>query len=176
MNAIEKLFLNQPLEAQSIIKGLIERQLESNGKDEVVAKDLASYAKFLELHLEINDTCNWEIDAPVITGEKSFSSVEEYLEKDSLYGSFDEAEDDGVRWEDDVSAEGWFSWDDSPKVILQVIGLTDAACDEAKALWKAQVQQKQEERTQEQERDRLARKKAELLKLQAEIAAAEAGA
>ena len=176
MNAIENLFLNQKKEAQSIIKGLIEKHLKNNGKCEVTAKDLATYAKFIDYTVEITDTCQWKIATPVISGEKTFGSVEDYLDKDDLYGSFDEAEDDEVHWDDEVSADGSLWWDETPSVTVEFIGLTDAACDEAKELWKAQEQQKEEEKAQERERLLLDRKRAELLKLQAEIAAAEAGA
>jgi len=171
-NIYEQLLLNDKAALETKITNLVEKKLNNNNK---VDLELDLIAEVIDYSYTITDTCDFQVDISRLCGEKTFRSVEDYQDRDNYYDPVF-AESDGVRWDGDCAFPGSFSWDGCPEVSVEVEGLTEDASEEAKTLWE---QQSKAERRQEQldwKRERLEQAQKELLKLQADLAAAEANA
>ena len=170
MNAYEHLLLTDKKELEDKIASLVKQQLN---EEEGATKELEEIARTIKYYVSIEDACSYEVDYPHMRGSKSFSCVEDYQER-CTYDLAYQAEDDGVRWNDDPSFEGCFSWDQRPSVSVEVEELTEDASAEASMLWKAQEEQKREQKQLDWKRQHLEQAHRQLLQLQEEIAAAEA--
>jgi len=171
-NIYEQMLLNDKAALETKITNLVEEKLNNNNE---VDLELDLIAKVIDYSYTITDTCSFEVDYPYINGEKTFRSVEDYQERLDYYTA-EKAERFGVAWDGDTEFCGSFSWDGCPEVSVEVEGLTEDASEEAKTIWE---QKSKAERRQEQldwKRERLEQAQKELLKLQADLAAAEANA
>jgi hypothetical protein len=173
-NEYVQLLLTDKAGLESKISNLVEEQLNSNDEAE---GELDLIAKVIDYSFTIKDTCYFLIDCPSLNGEKAFSSVEAYKEKDDFYTA-EAAENDGVEWDGGmgINPYGSFSWDNCPEVSVEVEGLTEDAGEEAKTLWDALRTEQQHQEQLDWKRQRLERAQRELLELQAELAAAETNA
>jgi len=169
-NTYEELLLKDRAELETKIKNLVMEQLINKNETK---EELDLIAEVIDYSYTITDTCDFQVDISRLCGKKTFRSVEDYQDRDNYYDPVF-AESDGVRWDGDCAFPGSFSWDVCPEVSVEVEGLTEDASEEAKTLWE---QQSKAERHQEQldwKRQRLEQAQKELLKLQADLAAAEA--
>lgn len=172
-NIYEQMLLNDKAALESKITNLVEEQLNNEYR---AKEELDVIAKVIDYSLNITETCCWEVDNPIVSGEITFSSVGDYLDKEE-YWSAVEAEDGGVSWDCDIQdCNGSFSWDFCPSVSVEVLGLTEDASDEARTLWEAQSKAEEDRQKLDWKRKRLEQKQRELLELQAELSAAEANA
>ena len=168
MNDYEKLLLADRKALETKIANLLEEKLNNNYKAEA---ELDLIAEVINYCCEIEDTCSFEYDSPYMDGKMTFDSVEEYESKGDFYYA-DEAANKGVEWSNCADGWGTFSWDDCPSVSVEVLGLTEDSSDEARNLWEAQERQER----LDWKRKQLEQAQKELLKLQAELTAAEATA
>jgi hypothetical protein len=157
---------------ERVISNYIKLTLNNNKEAE---RELNLIKKVIDYSVEIAETCTFEVDCPSLYGDKYFTSVEEYKEKDD-YWTAEAAVDGGVSWDGDTNFCGSFSWSGCPEVSVQVEGLTEYASEEAKTLWEAQSKEQGHQQKLDRKRQRLERTHKELLKLQAELAAAETNA
>jgi hypothetical protein len=171
MNAYEQLLLNDKTALESKIRNLVEQKLNDCEEAEE-ALDLIS--KVIDFSMDIEVSCSFEVDCPLLTATKNFGSVEDYKGRDH-YETAEDAECDGISWDADTN-DGSFSWNGRPSVSVEVEGLTEDASEEAKTLWEAQRQAKENQRQLDWKRKRLEQAQKELLKLQADLAAAETNA
>lgn len=172
-NVYEQMLLNDKTALESKIANLVEEQLNNNAAAEA---ELNLVSKVIDYAYAIKDTCSFEVDDPHIRGYKHFGSIEDYKEREDLYDFTDAAENDGVVWWDDTAFPGSFSWDGRPEVCVRVKGLTEDASKEAKTLWEAQRTEGQRQEQLVWKRKQLEEAQKQLLKLQAELSAAEATA
>jgi len=172
-NAYEEMLLTDKSALESKISNLVKEQLNNCEEAE---EELNLISRVIDYSFTITDTCSFEVDYPSLNGERTFGSVEDYLERDTDYYSAEEAEGDGVAWDGDTEFSGSFSWDGCPSVSVEVEGLTEDASEEAKTLWEAQSKEQERQDRLDLKRQRLEQAQKQLLELQAELAAAEANA
>lgn len=170
-NVYEQMLITNKSALESKITGLVEKQLKDCDEAE---EELNLISKIIDFSIDIEASCSFEIDCPVLTATKNFGSVEDYKERDH-YETAEEAECDGISWDADTN-DGCFSWNGRPSVSVEVLGLTEHASEEAKTLWEAQSKEQEHQAQLDWKRKRLERAQKELLKLQAELSAAEATA
>ena len=143
MNTYEQLLLNDKAELERKISSLIEDQL-SHACPQANAS-LNDISKVINFTYAIEATCSFQMDYPSITGQKIFSSIEDYVDRDHHYEYLEEAEQDEVEWDDDFDFCGTFGWDNTPTVNVRVEGLTQDSSIEAKKIWTAQTKQQSPE-------------------------------
>ena len=170
-NEYVQLLLTDKAGLVSKITNLVEEQLNNNKE---AKRELNLIAEVIDYSFTIKETCSFEVEYPTLYGERVFSSVEKYEEKENWWTA-EEAEEEGVEWDRNYFY-GSFSWDGCPEVSVEVEGLTNNAPEEAKTLWEAQSKEQERQQQLDWKRERLERAQRELLELQAELAAAETNA
>ena len=170
-NIYEQLLLTDKAALEVKITNLIEKKLKDCEEAE---KELILISKVIDFSMDIEASCSFEVDCPLLTATKNFGSVEDYKERDH-YETAEDAECDGISWDADTN-DGSFSWDGCLAVSVEVEGLTEDASEGTKTLWEAQRQAKENQEHLDWKRKRLEQTQKELLKLQADLAAAETNA
>jgi len=173
MNTYEQMLLNDKVALETKITNFLKRKLNNNHEVDV---ELDLIAEVIDYSYTIKDTCTYEVDDTYISGERVFDSLEDYEDRSTFYYTAEDAGSDGVRWDGDSGFCGSFSWDDCPEVSVEILGLTEDASEEAKTLWEQQSKADRRQEELDWKRERLERAQKELLKLQADLAAAEANA
>jgi len=174
-NIYEQMLLTDKSALSDKIRNLVEEQLNNYDCDS--AKDeLDLIATVIDFSYTITDTCSFS-DVPGRTiGNKTFGSIEDYEERDQHYEDFEDAEGDGVEWDEEDDFYGTFGWDNCPKVSVMINGVTKDASKASKTLWEDKCKQLQAQSVLKQKHQHLTLLEKQLLQLQAEIAAAEGNA
>jgi len=172
MNTYEQLLLNDKAELESKIAFLVEEQLNNNCPQEKGL--LSAISTVINFSYEIKETCSFDMNCQSVTGQKLFSSIEEYIERDHHYESAEEAEQDEVEWDEEFDLCGSFGWDNNPTVIVKIEGLTQLASIEAQGIWAAQTKDQNNQKQLRLKRQKLEQLYKTLHALQGEIATYEA--
>jgi len=173
MNAYEQLLISDKAALEKEIAFQVEQQLKNELEHSSILEEVA---KVIDYSCEITDTCIFQVWVPTVSGERTFSSVEDYQEKGE-YSCTDDAEMDGVSWNGETGdGSGSFKWGRCPSVSVEVYGLTEDASKDAKTLWDALCEEQKHQEQLDWKRKRLEQAQKELLKLQADLAAAETNA
>jgi len=174
-NIYEQMLLTDKSALSDKIRNLVEEQLNNYNCDS--AKDeLDLIAKVINFSYTISDTCSFSDVPGRPIGYKTFGSIEDYEERDQHYEDHEEAEGDGVLWDEEDDFCGTFDWDNCPKVSVMINGMTKDASKASKTLWEDKCKQLQAQFVLEQKHQRLTLLEKQLLELQAEIDAAEGNA
>jgi hypothetical protein len=166
-NIYEQLLLTDKAALESKIANLVAQKLKDCEEAE---EELILISKVIDFSMDIEASCSFEVDCPVLSATKNFCSVEDYKDRDH-YETAEDAECDGISWDADTN-DGSFSWDGCPSVSVEVEGLTEDASEEAKTLWDTLRREQQHQKQLDWKRKRLEETQKELLKLQADLAAA----
>jgi len=174
-NIYEQMLLTDKSALSDKIRNLVEEQLNNYNCDS--AKDkLDLIAKVIDFSYTITDSCSFSDLSNRTIGNKTFGSIEDYEERDQHYEDAEEAEGDGVLWDEEDDFYGTFGWDNCPEVCVMINGVTKDASEASKTLWNDKCKQLQAQNVLKQKHQRLTLLEKQLLELQAEITAAEGNA